>query len=241
MAHPPAAPSGQRLRLFQPLHLGRRRRRDPDGQSREPAPGRAAPAAVQHRPSPQDVDKNVVAIGLSSGFVEPLESTSIHLIQASINKLLQHFPTGRSRRPTARPTTAASRSTWRRSATSWSCTTRPQSATTRPCGPMCARCRSRTLAQRIELFRERGQLVIHPDEMFTPTSWLAVLLGQGVEPGSYLAAGGGPGQPRDRRRIPRHEGPDRPPRRGHARPRRLSQTPRHAGGASRDGLTPSTA
>jgi tryptophan halogenase len=42
-----------------------------------------------------------------------------------------------------------------------------------------------SLAERIALFEERGQLVIHPDEMFTPTSWLAVLMGQGVKPRAY--------------------------------------------------------
>ena len=131
-------------------------------------------------------DKNVVAIGLSSGFLEPLESTSIHMIQASINKLLQHFPDRRfspvnreiyNRRLHADMEAIRDflilhyRSTNRDDADLWSYVRGmpiPDS-----------------LAERIALFEERGQLVIHPDEMFTPTSWLAVLMGQNIRPRAY--------------------------------------------------------
>ncbi|MEJ2815055.1 tryptophan halogenase family protein [Caulobacter sp. CCG-8] len=131
-------------------------------------------------------DKNVVAIGLSSGFMEPLESTSIHLIQASINKLLQHFP-DRSFSP-------ANRDVYNRRIQVDMETIRDflvlhYKATVRDDAALWSYVRQMpipdSLAERIELFRERGQLVIHPDEMFTPTSWLAVLLGQGVHPRSY--------------------------------------------------------
>jgi hypothetical protein len=137
-------------------------------------------------------DKNVVAIGLSSGFMEPLESTSIHLIQASINKLLQHFPD--------RTFSPVNRETYNRRIQADMETIRDflvlhYKATARDDAALWSYVRQMpipdSLADRMELFRERGQLVIHPDEMFTPTSWLAVLLGQGVHPRGYtpLVAG----------------------------------------------------
>ena len=42
-----------------------------------------------------------------------------------------------------------------------------------------------TLAERLALFRACGRLSQHPEEMFTATSWQAVLDGQGVRPRSY--------------------------------------------------------
>ncbi len=131
-------------------------------------------------------DKNVVAIGLSSGFLEPLESTSIHLIQASINKLLQHFPDRRF--------SPVNRETYNRRIHTDMETIRDflilhYKATDRDDADLWSYVRQMpipdSLASRIELFRERGQLVIHPDEMFTPTSWLAVLMGQNIHPRSY--------------------------------------------------------
>ncbi|MBC7668205.1 MAG: tryptophan 7-halogenase [Gemmatimonadaceae bacterium] len=137
-------------------------------------------------------DKNVVAIGLSSGFLEPLESTSIHLIQASINKLLQHFPDRRF--------SPANRETFNRRIHADMETIRDflilhYHATARDDAGLWSYVRTMpipdSLAHRIALFRESGQLVIHPDEMFTPTSWLAVLLGQNIRPQSHtpLVAG----------------------------------------------------
>jgi tryptophan halogenase len=128
-------------------------------------------------------DKNVVAIGLASGFMEPLESTSIHLIQASINKLLQHFPDRTFSPVNRRPTTAASRPTWRRSATS----ILHYKATARDDAALWSYVRQMpipdSLADRhgaVPRARPTGhpsRRDVHPD-----LSWLAVLLGQGVHP-----------------------------------------------------------
>jgi tryptophan halogenase len=130
---------------------------------------------------------NVVAIGLSSGFLEPLESTSIHLIQASLQRLVKYFP-DRSFSPVCA-------ATFNRQSAAEIENIRDflvlhYHATGRDDSELWRYVRSMpipdSLAHRIALFRERGQLDIAADDLFQATSWLAVLLGQGVRPRAYM-------------------------------------------------------
>ncbi|TNE63958.1 MAG: tryptophan 7-halogenase [Alphaproteobacteria bacterium] len=131
-------------------------------------------------------DRNCVAIGLSSGFLEPLESTSIHLIQAGITKLLDFFPsTGFSEAGTAEYNRLARiefeeirdflilhyKATRRRDSAFW-----------RYCADMEI---PETLRHRMALFAAEGRIPPRAYDLFTSTSWIAVFLGQGVEPVAY--------------------------------------------------------
>ena len=131
--------------------------------------------------------KNCVAIGLSSGFLEPLESTSIHLIQTGITKLLDFFP--------ARGFAQADIDEYNRHAIAEFESVRDfivlhYHATERNDAPLWDYCRAMdiptTLQRKIDLFRTHARLArLAPQDFFTHTSWIAVLLGQGVVPHSY--------------------------------------------------------
>ncbi|PIB93422.1 tryptophan halogenase family protein [Caulobacter sp. FWC2] len=131
-------------------------------------------------------DKNVVALGLASGFVEPLESTSIHLIMIGVTRLMQLFPfAGISQAAVDR---------YNRQADDELEKIRDfiilhYKATERTDSPFWDRVRAMdipdSLAQRIELFRQSAQVYQAPGELFQVDSWLQVLLGQRIQPQAH--------------------------------------------------------
>jgi len=130
--------------------------------------------------------RNVVAIGLSSGFLEPLESTSIHLIQLAAGYLIDLFPD--------RDFDPMNEIEFNRIMALEYERIRDflilhYHATERTDTPFWNDCRTMqvpdSLAYRIELFRERGLVPPYREGMFLDASWLAVYLGQRVIPRQY--------------------------------------------------------
>ncbi len=131
-------------------------------------------------------NKNVVAIGLASGFMEPLESTSIHLIQSTIARLTTFFPD--------REFSAADTDEFNRQADfemerirdflilHYKATQRNDSAFWDYCRTMTI---PPTLQSKIELFEHHARVFREGAEMFSEVSWVEVMLGQHVQPRGY--------------------------------------------------------
>jgi tryptophan halogenase len=131
-------------------------------------------------------DKNVVAIGLSSGFLEPLESTSIHLIQSSINRLLSLFPDRGFDQSMIDRYNAQSRFEIERIR---DFIILHFCATERSDTPFWDYCRTMNLpeplAGTIRLFRDSGRYYRNADELFGQLSWVQVMVGQRIVPNKY--------------------------------------------------------
>ena len=128
-------------------------------------------------------EKNVVAIGLSSGFLEPLESTSIQLIMDGVGRLLELFPDKRCDQHLAdeynRRMTRQYESVRDFIVLHYKLTQRDDSEFWRYCAAMPI---PDALHHQIELFRRNGRVAILDPDGFTEPSWVSIFLGLGLWP-----------------------------------------------------------
>ncbi|HVJ03172.1 MAG TPA: tryptophan halogenase family protein [Sphingomonas sp.] len=126
---------------------------------------------------------NVVAVGLASGFLEPLESTSIYLVQAAITQLVELFPIGAIE--------PADRDEFNRVVDYEYDRIRDflilhYHASARADSSFWNHVRTMeipdSLAAKIELFRRAGRIERYTEGLFFEPSWISVFIGQGVVP-----------------------------------------------------------
>jgi tryptophan halogenase len=134
-------------------------------------------------------DKNVVALGLAAGFLEPLESTSIHLVQSGIARLLALFPDtgfGNVERDRFNLETEREYLNIRDFLVlHYRASERDDSEFWRYCRNLEA---PDGLAEKIDMFRSSGRIFRENNELFTEDSWLSVMLSQGITPQAYHPA-----------------------------------------------------
>lgn len=130
--------------------------------------------------------KNCVSLGLSSGFLEPLESTSIHFVQSHVSRLLEFFPD--------KSFGAATRAEYNRVVGKeyelvrdflvlhYKQTRRSDTEFWRHCRDMKV---PDSLTHKMELFAETGHIYREIDDMFRESSWAQVMIGQGLMPRAY--------------------------------------------------------
>jgi tryptophan 7-halogenase len=132
--------------------------------------------------------RNVVAIGLAAGFVEPLESTALHLIQMGIGKLIEHFPhrgfvpeeiaeynrQSRARYEDVRDFIILH----------YHLNQRDDSPFWQACAAMAV---PERLRRRMVLYAASGRILYEDGELFRTASWLEVMEGQNLRPRGWLA------------------------------------------------------
>ena len=131
-------------------------------------------------------NRNCVAIGLSAGFLEPLESTSLHLVQSAAIRLVRLFPDSGFDQANIDEFNRQADFEWERVRDFiilhyW--------ANNRQDSEFWRYCRSmelpETLQRKIDLWSANGRIFREDEELFSEESWIQVFFGQGVVPRSY--------------------------------------------------------
>ena len=128
-------------------------------------------------------NRNCLALGLAAGFMEPLESTSIHLVQSGIARFLGMFPDKHCDPLVVETYNRQTRFEYERVRDflilHYKATERDDTPLWRQCAAMEV---PEELARRLSLFRRTGLIFREADELFTEPGWLQVMLGQRIEP-----------------------------------------------------------
>lgn len=131
-------------------------------------------------------NKNVVAVGLSSGFLEPLESTSIHLIQSAVVRLLHNFPHDGFDESQIAEYNKQSQIEYEQIRDfiilHYHVNERTDSQFWIDVRNMDV---PDSLKHKIQIFQENGQLFREQEDLFAESSWLQVMAGQGIQPKDY--------------------------------------------------------
>jgi tryptophan halogenase len=134
-------------------------------------------------------NKNVVALGLAGGFLEPLEATAIYMIQAGINRLVQLFPDKDFSPVLIDQYNAQEAFEFERIRDflilHYHATERDDSLFWNYCRGMSI---PSSLREYMDLFRDSGRFFRNGTEMFGETSWVQVMLGQRIMPRTYHPA-----------------------------------------------------
>lgn len=151
-------------------------------------PAQADPKLIKFRTGRclQQWNRNVVAIGLSSGFLEPLESTSIHLIQSAVVRLLKFFPHTGINSADINEYNRQSKIEFEQIRDfiilHYHLNQRDDSQFWRDLRNMRV---PESLQRKIDLFHASARVFREQDDLFTEASWVQVMLGQGIAPQDY--------------------------------------------------------
>jgi len=127
-------------------------------------------------------EKNCVAVGLSSGFLEPLESTSIHIIQTTISRLVTLFPNADTNEVMAQRFNQQARFEMERIRDFiilHYCINKRSEPFWQSVRDMAL---PESLQEKLRLFQKTGYIHYEDGDLFADTNWMSVLIGQGARP-----------------------------------------------------------